>query len=78
MPLSDLEPLLLSVNDVCQLLRIGRTAFFSLRSCGKFPLKEVQLCNKLLYKRVEIEAWVQAGCPNQKSWGEIMGETICR
>lgn len=61
------EKLLLTITDVCHILSIGRSSFFNLRSCGHIPLKPVRLGEKLLYRRVEIEAWAAAGCPS-KNW----------
>jgi predicted DNA-binding transcriptional regulator AlpA len=60
---SNTEKLLLTVNDVCRMLSIGRSTFFTLRSGGKIPLKQIKLGGKLLYSVNEVKSWAGAGCP---------------
>jgi predicted DNA-binding transcriptional regulator AlpA len=68
------EKLLLTVGDVCKALSISRSSFFSLRSAGRIPLAPVRLSSKLLYRRAEVEAWTQAGCPAAGRWLQIQGD----
>ena len=67
--MAEANPLLLSVKDVSEkLLSISRRQFFALRSSGRIPLNPVRLGAKLLYRRIEVEAWVLAGCPPVGQW----------
>ena len=63
------EPLLLSVKDVCGLLGIGVTHFYSLLSSGQVGPRPIKLGRRVLFRREEIEAWVAAGCPCLNKWG---------
>ena len=62
-----IEPLLLTVADICRALSISRSQFFTQRACGRIPLQAVRIGSKLLYRRAEVEAWTLAGCP-AKDW----------
>jgi predicted DNA-binding transcriptional regulator AlpA len=59
------EKLLFTTADICRVLSIGRSSFFSLRSCGRIPLTPVRLGTKILFRKIEVEAWTAAGCPSQ-------------
>jgi len=61
------DKLLLTVSDLCRVLSISRSSFFTQRSCGRIPLQPVRLGSKLLYRRAEVEAWTLAGCP-ARNW----------
>jgi len=61
------DKLLLTVSDLCRLLSISRSSFFTQRSCGRIPLTPVRIGSKLLYRRAEVEEWTLAGCP-AKNW----------
>ncbi|MCP4256638.1 MAG: helix-turn-helix domain-containing protein [Planctomycetes bacterium] len=63
-----LEPALLTIPQVCQLLNISRAEFYRLDQNGKFGLLSTGLCRKRLYVRMEIENWIRAGCPHRKIW----------
>lgn len=59
---------LLDVNQVCRVLNLGRTAFYSLRSSQKFGPMPIKLNRKLLYRRREILDWIESGCPSRYQW----------
>jgi predicted DNA-binding transcriptional regulator AlpA len=62
------EPLLYQVSDLCRLLSISRSSFFSLRSAGRIPLQPVRLNSKLLFRSAEVTDWVREGCPAAGRW----------
>jgi predicted DNA-binding transcriptional regulator AlpA len=64
--------LLLSADQAAQLLSIGRSLFWSMHSSGKTPLP-VKLGRRTLWRRRELEAWVEAGCPGREHWQQIRG-----
>lgn len=61
---------LLDVVQVCRVLNLGRTAFYSLRSSQKFGPMPIKLNRKLLYRRRELIDWIKAGCPTRHQWQE--------
>jgi predicted DNA-binding transcriptional regulator AlpA len=66
-----IQPALLSIVQVCQILNISRPEYYRLNSTGKFAPLPVPLCSKILYNRIEIERWIQAGCPHRKIWQDM-------
>jgi predicted DNA-binding transcriptional regulator AlpA len=56
-PVSDVAPLLLTVADVCSLLKFSRTALFRLEKSGDLPGK-VKLGGQVRYHREIIEKWL--------------------
>jgi len=63
-----IEPALLNLEQTCQLINVKRACYYRLRDSGKFAPLPVGLCRKVLYRRDEIEKWIQAGCPHRKQW----------
>ena len=65
-----IEPALLTIPQVCQYLNIKRATFYKINATGAFGLLPVKLgaCRKVLYSRVELEAFVKADCPHRKQW----------
>lgn len=63
-----IQPALLNIEQVCQLLNISRAEFYRLDQTGKFAPLSTGLCRKRLYIRVEIENWIAAGLPHRKVW----------
>ena len=63
-----IEPALLTISQVCQLLNVSRPEYYRLRSSGKFAPLPINLCRKVLYRRGEIENWIRAGCPHRRQW----------
>ena len=63
-----IEPVLLTVEQTCQLINVGRAELYRLRASGKFAPLPVQLCRKVLFVKSEILSWIQAGCPHRKVW----------
>jgi predicted DNA-binding transcriptional regulator AlpA len=61
------DPLLLTVSDLCLLLNISRSTFFSQRACGRIPLQPVRIGKKLLFRADEVKDWVNQGC-QAKNW----------
>ena len=66
-----IQPALLTIPQVCQLLNISRAEFYRLDQSGKFAPLSIGLCRKRLYIRAEIESWIRAGCPHRKLWQTI-------
>ena len=63
-----INPELLNIQQVCELVNIKRTTFYKLNASGAFAPLPVNLCRKVLYQRAEVEAWIAAKCPHRKLW----------
>jgi len=66
------NPLLLSAVEVAAMLGIGRSHLYGLHASGRLPLP-VKLGRRSLWRRDELAAWVQAGCPSRSKWVALYG-----
>jgi len=66
----EIEPALLTVQQVCRLLNISRAEFYRINATGAFGPLPVRLgtCRKVLYSRAEVEDWLKAKCPHKRIW----------
>jgi predicted DNA-binding transcriptional regulator AlpA len=65
---SDESPsLLLSARTLAQRLAISVRTLWRLQNGGKVP-RPVKLGGAVRWRAEEIDAWVQAGCPNASVW----------
>ena len=71
-----IEPALLTIPQVCQYLNIKRATFYKINATGGFGLLPVRLgtCRKVLYSKVELDAYVRSGCPHRKLWQAQRGQ----
>jgi len=65
-----IAPALLTIPLVCEYLNIARPTFYKINATGAFGLLPIRLgtCRKVLYSRIELDAYVRAGCPHRKQW----------
>ena len=57
------SPLLLEVREAAALISVSRATFWRLHSKGAVPLP-IRLSGRVVrWRRDELEAWVQKGCP---------------
>jgi len=63
--------LLLSADQAAQQLGIGRSLFWTMHSSGKLPLP-IKLGRRTLWRRGELESWVNAGCPCREKWENMI------
>jgi len=68
--LEKIQPALLTIPQVCEYLNIARATFYKINATGAFGLLPIRLgtCRKVLYRRDEIDNWIQSGCPHRKVW----------
>lgn len=67
------EPLLLSVDQVCELLgKIHKTHLYALHNAGRLPLP-IRLGRRTLWRADELKKWTMAGCPDRKRWLIMQG-----
>jgi predicted DNA-binding transcriptional regulator AlpA len=64
------DPLLIGDREAAALVGVSRAHWHRLRAAGKLP-PSIRLGRKVLWRRVEIELWIQAGCPDAKSWAAM-------
>ena len=64
-----MEALLLSARDASELLGISRSLFYVLGSDGRLGPRSVAFGRRKLWRREELEAWVEAECPPRLKWG---------
>jgi predicted DNA-binding transcriptional regulator AlpA len=69
-PVPASEPLLLTDRQAAALCGCSRASWHRWRAAGKLP-PAVRLGRKLLWRRAEIVAWVDAGCPDAAAWQAI-------
>jgi len=67
-----LIPALLSTEAAARFLGIGRTLFCSMVSDGRMGPLPVRLGNRTLWRRRELSAWVDGGCPVRERWLELL------
>lgn len=58
----DDSPALLSVDQVAGLLQVSRRTVWRLVSAGEL-IPPVRLRGNSRWRRVELEAWIESGCP---------------
>ena len=63
----DLKATLLTVGQVADFLGVSVRQVWNLRSQGLLP-EPVRLGRSSRWRRVELMAWVDAGCPTRAEW----------
>ncbi|MDR1613046.1 MAG: hypothetical protein LBT97_09730 [Planctomycetota bacterium] len=63
---------LLSANEVAKMCGMSRSAFLRLADAGRTPTS-IKLERLRRWKRLEILAWIGAGCPEPKQ-----GKAVCK
>ena len=58
---------LMGVNDVADFLGVSARQVWNLRSQGLLP-EPVRLGRSSRWRRAELVAWVDAGCPSRTEW----------
>jgi predicted DNA-binding transcriptional regulator AlpA len=64
------EPLLIPDTAAAALAGVSRAHWHRLRAAGKLP-PSVRLGRKVLWRRLEIEHWIDAGCPDARTWAAM-------
>jgi excisionase family DNA binding protein len=61
-----IEPLLLDVRTVARLLNVSVRTIHRLKATGEMPAP-VRLGGRVLWRRAELLAWLEVGCPSRLS-----------
>lgn len=62
------ESLLLTIDDLAAVLKLGRTTTYMLLSDGRLPLTVHKIGRCTRFVRAEVEAYVAAGLPMAAEW----------
>jgi predicted DNA-binding transcriptional regulator AlpA len=66
-------PLAVAAKEVGKLLGISIRQVWRLNSCGKLP-RPIRLGGSVRWRRDEIVAFVEAGCPDRRTWEAVRGQ----
>jgi predicted DNA-binding transcriptional regulator AlpA len=64
------EPLLIPDTVAAALAGVSRSHWQRLRVQGRLPAS-VKLGRKVLWRRAEVVSWIDAGCPDGRTWAAI-------
>jgi len=64
------EPLLVPATEAARLAGVSRATWCRLRSSGKLP-ESVRLGRSVRWRRAEVVAWIEAGCPDARTWAAM-------
>jgi predicted DNA-binding transcriptional regulator AlpA len=70
MSLDAIDSLLIPDTAAAALAGVSRAHWHRLRAAGKVP-PPIRLGRKVLWRRSEIVAWIEAGCPDARMWAAI-------
>jgi hypothetical protein len=80
-----IEPALLTIPQVCQILNISRPEFYARKATGEFGLLPLGLgaCRKVLYSRFELEVYlrtstIEGKCIHRQQWQKIRKDLLCK
>ncbi len=68
------QSLAISAKELARLLGVSLRQVWRLNSAGKLP-KPLRLGGSVRWRRDEIVAFVEAGCPDRQTW-DAMKETL--
>lgn len=58
---------LIGVRNLCEMLDVARTTIYRLKDSGRLP-QPLKLGGSVKWRKDEIDAWVDAGCPPVTKW----------
>jgi predicted DNA-binding transcriptional regulator AlpA len=71
MPTDTTAPLLISDTVCAHLAGVSRATWHRLRAAGKLPPCVKLSCRVVRWRRAEILAWIEAGCPDGRTWAAM-------
>ena len=66
-----MAPLLIPDTAAAALLGISRAHMHRLRAAGKWGPAAVRLGRKVQYRRAEVVSWIDASCPDARTWAAM-------
>jgi predicted DNA-binding transcriptional regulator AlpA len=67
-PIPPPEPLLLAARQAAALCGVSLATWHRLRSAGRIGPAPVRLGGRVLWRRAELAAWIEANCPDSRTW----------
>jgi len=64
------EILLVDVRVLARLLHLGRATIWRQLATGRLPAP-VRIGRSVRWRKAEIEAWIEAGCPERAKWDTL-------
>jgi excisionase family DNA binding protein len=64
---SEIPSVLVSARTFAKRLGVSVRTLWRLRSSGKLP-QPVRLGGTIRWRSAELDAWIEAGCPNAREW----------
>jgi predicted DNA-binding transcriptional regulator AlpA len=61
------QPLLIGAKEAGQLCNRSPASWWRDHASGRVPAP-VKLGGKTLWRRAELERWIEAGCPSRRAW----------
>jgi len=76
-----IEPALLDIRQVCELLNISRAGFYRFSSSGRLGILPIKAGRKVLYSRIEIEQYLRASAIagkfiSRREWQQTKGKYL--
>lgn len=68
-------PLLFSLAEMAQRLRVSKRHAARLASTGRFP-KPIRLGRCVRWSALELESWLAAGAPDSATWEAMKGGRV--
>ena len=65
------DTVLIDAKHAAEFMGIGKTTWYQLHSEGKVP-EPIRLNKRVLWRRKELIAWSEQGCPNKQEWKRIL------
>lgn len=70
------EPALIPDTHAAAICGIGRATWHRLRAAGKVGPQPVRLGRAVRWRRLEVIAWIDAGCPDGTTWAAIRAQDL--
>lgn len=65
--------LLVDGAEAARLLAIGKSLFYALLASGRFGPRPLKLGRATRVSRIELQQWIDAGCPPRARWDAMRG-----
>ena len=72
-PSAPLVPLMLDAEQSAALCGIAVSSWHKWRASGLVPAP-VRISRRVFWRRIELEAWIAAGCPSRDRWDAMSKE----
>lgn len=71
-PTTPVEPIAFPAADAARFIGVSPSHFYALQKTGRLPLP-VRLGRCVRWRRAELSAWMDAGCPALERWNVMKG-----